>query len=56
MDPLFNGMGRSELYRSLLFPELFPHEPPMLLVNWSEQDLEEYCGGCYTEGYKEGVA
>lgn len=43
-DPSFNGMPRSEFYRSLSFPELFPHEKPMLIENWPLQDLQEYCG------------
>jgi hypothetical protein len=51
MDPVFNGMGRSEFYRSQIFPELFPHEPPMLMHNWSRDDLEMYCGGKHTPGY-----
>jgi hypothetical protein len=46
-DPLFNGMGRSELYRSVLFPDLFPHEKPMLVNNWPLDDLQMYCGGTY---------
>jgi hypothetical protein len=44
MDPLFNEMGGSEFYRSLVFPDLFPHEKPMLIGNWSEQDREMFCG------------
>lgn len=44
LDSTFNGMGRSELYRSQLFPDLFPHERPMLLGNWSKEDIEMYCG------------
>jgi hypothetical protein len=44
MDSLFNGMGGSELYRAALFPELFPHQPPMLIHNWSDLDREMYCG------------
>lgn len=45
MDSQFNGMGRSELYRAQVFPELFPHEPRMLLGNWPIEDLEMFCGG-----------
>jgi hypothetical protein len=45
MDALFNGMGASEFYRAQVFPELFPHEKPMLIQNWSALDLEMYCGG-----------
>ena len=44
MDSLFNGMAASEFYRAQVFPELFPHEKPMLIHNWSEQDREMYCG------------
>jgi hypothetical protein len=44
MDGLFNGMSSSEFYRSQVFPELFPHEKPMLINNWSQDDREMYCG------------
>ena len=44
MDSLFNHMGRSELYRSLVFPELFPHEKPMLVENWPVEDQLMFCG------------
>lgn len=50
LDPLFNGMGRSELYRACLLPDLFK-EKPMLIENWSVEDREMYCGGIYTKGY-----
>lgn len=43
-DPLFNGMGRSEMYRACLAPDIYVHEPLMLIDNWSEDDLEMYCG------------
>lgn len=45
MDPLFNGMGGSEMYRAQLFPELWPHQKRMLIENWSELDLEMYVKG-----------
>lgn len=45
MDSVFNGMGGSELYRAQVFPELFPHIPPMLLHNWSVDDIEMYVAG-----------
>lgn len=48
-DPSFNGMPRSELYRSQVTPELFPHELPMRLENWSQDDLEMYVGGEYVK-------
>jgi hypothetical protein len=44
LDALFNGMGGSEMYRAQVFPELFPHQPPMLIHNWSVTDREMYCG------------
>jgi hypothetical protein len=44
MDSQFNGMGRSELYRAQVFPELFPHEKPMLIEQWSVEEREMYCG------------
>ena len=47
-DSVFIGMGRSEFYRSLLTPDLFPHEKPMLIENWSAEDREAYCGGEFT--------
>jgi hypothetical protein len=49
MDPVFNGMGRSEMYRACLFPDLFPHEKPMLLHQWPLEDLVMYCGGEYAK-------
>ena len=52
IDPMFNGMPASEMYRAQLFPELFPNQPPMRLENWSLDDLEMYVGGRYTSGYK----
>lgn len=45
MDSLFNGMAGSEMYRAQVFPELFPHEKPMLIDNWSLEDIEMYCLG-----------
>ena len=48
-DPVLNGMARSEFYRALHVPELFPEEKPMLLHNWSQQDLEMYVGGEYCQ-------
>ncbi len=51
MDGTFNGMGGSEFYRAQIFPELFPHEKPMLIDNWPLQDRQMFCGGIYTPGY-----
>ncbi|MGW1739990.1 hypothetical protein ACWCPQ_14390 [Nocardia sp. NPDC001965] len=44
MDSTFNGMGASEYYRSLVFPELFPGQPKPRLEHWSDEDKEAYCG------------
>lgn len=51
-DPSFNGSPRSEMYRALSFPDLFPHERPMLIENWPAADREAYCGGVYTRQYR----
>lgn len=51
IDNIFNGMGRSEMYRAQVFPELFPHEQPMLIEQWNAQDREMFCGGIYTKGH-----
>lgn len=51
LDPTFNGMPGSEMYRAEVFPELFPHQKPMRLENWSQDDLEMYVGGRFTPGY-----
>ncbi|AOQ28170.1 hypothetical protein SEA_DUDELITTLE_52 [Mycobacterium phage DudeLittle] len=50
MDPTFNGMPGSEMYRGEVFPELFPG-PRMRLENWPQEDLEMYVGGIFTPGY-----
>ncbi|AVR76823.1 hypothetical protein KIY83_gp53 [Mycobacterium phage Fameo] len=52
MDPTFNGMPGSEMYRGEVFPELFPG-PRMRLENWPQEDLEQYVGGIFTLGYGE---
>lgn len=44
-DAVLNGGGRMEMYRYWLVPDLFPHEKPALVENWSEEDREMYCGG-----------
>lgn len=46
-DTKFNGMGRSEMYRAVHTPDLFPHEKPMLLENWPVEDRLMYCGPQY---------
>lgn len=45
-------MGGSEMYRSQVVPEAFPHVRPFRLDNWPLQDLEMFCGGEYTPGYR----
>lgn len=50
LDPVFNGMGRSEMYRACLLPDIYKHELPMLVDNWPLEDLVMYCGGDYLKG------
>lgn len=45
LDSTFNGMPGSEMYRAQVFPELWPHEKPMLIDNWSEEDIEMFVKG-----------
>ncbi len=49
MDSAYNHMGGSEMYRSTVFPDLFPHIKPMLLHNWCAEDIEMYCTGLKEE-------
>lgn len=35
---------RVEMYRSWVFPDLYPDERPAVLKNWSDDDLWDYCG------------
>ena len=51
LDPTFNGIPGSNMYRAQVFPELYPHEDRMLIENWHQEDLEAYCGGVFTPGY-----
>ncbi|OHT67805.1 hypothetical protein [Mycobacteroides chelonae] len=55
-DGSFNGQPRSQMYRAQVTPELFPHEKPMRVENWSDEDREAYCGGEFTKGYKKAAA
>jgi hypothetical protein len=48
-DASFNGAPRSEMYRSWVTPELFPHEKRALVENWPDDDLEMFCGGVYAK-------
>lgn len=43
-DSGMNGLPRSEMYRAWVVPELFPKEQQPRLENWSDDDLEAYCG------------
>jgi hypothetical protein len=51
-DPEFSDIERAALYKAAVCPELFPDEKPMLVDNWAREDLEAYCGGEYTPGYR----
>lgn len=44
MDPIYNGMPASEMYRAQVFPELFPHQKRMMVENWPREDCVMYCG------------
>lgn len=44
-DGALNGGGRTTMYRSWVFPDVFPDERPPVLSNWHQEDLEAYCGG-----------
>lgn len=44
IDPGFTGSPRSEMYRSWVYPDIFVNERPAVLANWSDEDLEVYCG------------
>lgn len=44
-DGAFNGAARSEMYRAQVSPDLFPHERPMRIENWSDDELTMYVGG-----------
>lgn len=35
---------RIDMYRSWVWPDLYPNERPPVLKNWSDEDLEMYCG------------
>lgn len=48
-DGSFNGASRSEMYRAQVVPDLFPHEKPMRVENWSDDDRAMFCGGVWAE-------
>jgi len=35
---------RIDMYRSWVFPDLYPNERQPVLKNWSAEDLWDYCG------------
>lgn len=39
-----NSSARIDMYRSWLYPELYPDERPAVLHNWTAEDKEMYCG------------
>ncbi|QFG12553.1 hypothetical protein PBI_TOAKA_53 [Mycobacterium phage Toaka] len=45
LDPTFNGMPGSEMYRSEVFPDLWPNTNPMLLKNWLPEERAMFIGG-----------
>ena len=49
-DSQFNGLARGSMYRSWVFPDVFPEERPAVLKNWCQDDLEMFCGGSFVSG------
>jgi len=43
-DPQFSGMPHIDMYRSWVFPDLFPKEKQPLLRNWSADDIAMFVG------------
>lgn len=43
-DGTFNGMGCSEMYRSYVFPDLFPGHKRARLENWPADEREIWAG------------
>lgn len=46
MHNLFDigALERSDMYRAAVFPDMYPNELPMRVINWHPEDLEMYCG------------
>ena len=49
IDSIFSGAlsgaPRIEMYRSWVYPDLYPDEKPARLENWEVDDIIAYCGG-----------
>lgn len=39
-----NNAPRINMYRSWVFPDLYPNEPKPVLANWCNDDIAAYCG------------
>lgn len=39
-----NSAARIDMYRSWLYPDLYPNERGAVLQNWSPEDKTMYCG------------
>ncbi|QIS05897.1 hypothetical protein F5X71_29525 [Nocardia brasiliensis] len=44
LDPELNGNGSIEMYRGWVHPDIYFDQKPALLDNWSDDDIEMYCG------------
>ncbi|QFG04629.1 hypothetical protein PBI_KEZIACHARLES14_53 [Mycobacterium phage Keziacharles14] len=51
LDPTFNGMPGSEMYRSEVFPDLWPNSKPMRLENWPADERAPLVGGEEAKAY-----
>lgn len=40
----FSNSPRVEMYRAWVHPDLYPNERQAVLKNWSDEDIEMYCG------------
>lgn len=43
-SPAFSSSPRSAMYQAWVFPELHKEERQPVLRNWSDEDLEAFCG------------
>lgn len=43
-SPGMNDAPRIRMYRSWVFPGLYPNEPQPVLSNWHPEDIAAYCG------------
>ncbi|MGY2061104.1 hypothetical protein ACW9HQ_40065, partial [Nocardia gipuzkoensis] len=44
LDFGLNGAGAIEMYRGWVHPDIYRDQPPALLTNWSDDDIDMYCG------------